>query len=259
MKNTFKWMFAAILFCGLTIASCTKDPEPTPEPEPQTVTRMASEIRRIKNGMVGMETNSYYTWENGVLTCVYDSVCLAYFTQTFKNNMTYENGLLVKVDEENDQWHYFYTYEDGLMTSFLNLSEGDTSAWGEITSHTADGLVEEYISYSVASSTTKKTRWTLTWENGDAVKVVEEVLAPEEVAGTHTYNYTYDDKPNVRTGNPLGYAIFDGSGTMVAQRLSKHNLINEDYTYNYNEKGYLTSIVKENDSTFYTYIEQTLR
>ena len=41
MKNTFKWMFAAILICGLTFSSCKKDPEPTPEPEPTTQTVLA--------------------------------------------------------------------------------------------------------------------------------------------------------------------------------------------------------------------------
>lgn len=37
MKNTFKWMFAAILICGLTVSSCKKDPQPEPEPTTQTV------------------------------------------------------------------------------------------------------------------------------------------------------------------------------------------------------------------------------
>ena len=40
MKNTFKWMFAAILICGLTVSSCKKDPV-TPDPEPTTQTVLA--------------------------------------------------------------------------------------------------------------------------------------------------------------------------------------------------------------------------
>ena len=51
---------------------------------------------------------------------------------------------------------------------------------------------------------------------------------------------------------------FDGNGNKVARYQSKHNLINNDYTYNYDDNGFLTSIVAENDSTFYNYIEQTL-
>ena len=258
-------MFAAILLCGLTIASCTKDPVPTPEPEPDpepqpvTVTRLARETRKVNNGMMELATSSNYTWDNGILTCVYDTISMGVINQTYKHNLIYENGLLVKVDEENGKWNYSFTYEDGLMKTFLNLRQGDTTAWGDITSYTADGLMETCISYNVASQVTKKTRWTLTWENGDAIKAVEEILEPEELVETHTYTYTYDDKPNARTGYPLGYALFDGNGASVAYRLSKHNQIEEGYTYDYNENGYLTSVVKENDSTFYNYIEQTLR
>ena len=43
MKNSFKWMSAAILICGLSfsIASCKKDPQPTPTPtpDPEPITR----------------------------------------------------------------------------------------------------------------------------------------------------------------------------------------------------------------------------
>jgi len=259
MKTTFKWMFAAILICGLTVSSCKKDPQPTPtpepEPEPQTVTRVASMNIKKNAGTLAMETKTHYSWENGVLKAECDTIDMGFISQTYKSNMIYENGLLVRVDEEEGRWTYLYTYEDGLMKSFLHLSEGDSSAWGQITAYTADGLVEKFMSYDMGRTTS----WTLTWENGDAVTVVENILAPEEVAGTHTYNYTYDDKPCVFTGFPLGNTIFDGNGSMVAQRMSKHNLIREDYTCTYNEKGYLISYVKENESIFYNYIEQTLR
>lgn len=39
MKNTFKWMFAAILICGLIVSSCKKDPQPTPTPDPEPTTQ----------------------------------------------------------------------------------------------------------------------------------------------------------------------------------------------------------------------------
>jgi len=260
MKTTFKWMTAAILICGLSfnITSCKKDPVPTPEPEPepQIVTRVASMNIKKNVGTMALETKTHYSWENGVLTSECDTVNLGFMNQTYKSNMTYENGLLVRVDEEEGRWTYLYTYEDGLMQSYLHLSEGDSSAWGRITAYTADGMVEKFMSYNDMGKTIS---WTLTWENGDAVTVVEDILAPEEVVGTYTYNYTYDDKPCVFTGIPLGNIIFDGNGAAVAQRMSKHNQIGDDYTCNYNEKGYLVSYVKENDSIFYNYIEQTLR
>ena len=44
MKHNFKWMFAAILICGLTVSSCKKDPAPEPEPEPVKQTVLASMV-----------------------------------------------------------------------------------------------------------------------------------------------------------------------------------------------------------------------
>lgn len=258
MKTTFTWMFAALLICGLTISSCKKDPAPTPapDPEPQTVTRLASFNWKNNAGAFATEACTHYIWENGVLKGECDTIDMGFFSQTYKNNMTYENGLLVRVEEEAGKWTYLYTYNDGLMKSFAHLSENDSTIWGEITAYTEDGLVEKFMSYNDFG---KKTSWTLTWENGDAVTVVEDILEPEDVAGTHIYQYAYDDKPCVYTGNPLGNAIFDGDGTRVARRQSKHNLMEDGYTCTYNEKGYLISYVKENDSIFYNYIEQTLR
>lgn len=258
MKNSFKWMTAAILICGLSfsIVSCKKDPVPTPQPEPQTVTRIASMKWKNNVGVMAMETNTHYTWENGVLKSVCDTISMGLLNQTYKSNMTYENGLLVRVDEESGKWSYRYTYENGLMKTFLHLSENDSTSWGEITAYTADGLVEKFMSYNDFG---KKTSWTLTWKDGDAVSVVEDILEPEEVAGTHIHQCLYDDKPSVYTGFPLGYAIFDGEGGMIARRQSKHNMMEDGYTCTYNEKGYLISYVRENDSIFYNYIEQTLR
>lgn len=161
MKNTFKWMFAAILVCSLTISSCKKDPEPTPDPEPQTVTRVAKETGIISSSVLTVNACRTFTWENGDLMRIYDTVItmplgIQHF---YQNNMVYENGNLMGVEEENIPW-----------------------AW----------------------------------------------------------------------------AIKDGDGTAVARFMSKHNQIEEGYTYNYDENSLLTSIVAENDSTFYQYIEQTV-
>ena len=102
-------------------------------------------------------------------------------------------------------------------------------------------------------------RWTITWADGDAIEVKEEVLEPEELVATRVYTNTYDNSPCAYTGIPLAWAIKDGDGHAVARFMSKHNQIEEGYTYNYDENGLLISIVAENDSTVYNYIEQTLR
>lgn len=141
------------------------------------------------------------------------------------------------------------------MKTFLNALENDTTTWGEVTAYTEDGHVREYLDYN----NYRLSRWTITWADGDAIEVKEEILEPEELVTTRVVTYTYDNNPSVFTGIPLAWAIKDGDGIAVARFMSKHNQIEEGYTYNYDENGLLTSIVAENDSTFYNYIEQTLR
>ena len=102
-------MTVAILICGLSlnIASCKKDPvTPEPEPEPQTVTRLASLTLNKTVGTLSTVSRAYFSWENGVLTGECDTIAIGPLSQTYKNNMTYENGLLVRVDEEQGRWTY---------------------------------------------------------------------------------------------------------------------------------------------------------
>ena len=53
MKTTCKWMFAAILLCGLTVSSCNKDPQPTATPDPEPTTQT------VRAGMVGTGVSFY--------------------------------------------------------------------------------------------------------------------------------------------------------------------------------------------------------
>ena len=259
MKNTFKWMSAAILICGLAIVSCKKDPVPTPDPtpepdpEPQTVMRLSLE-RNVKSNLL-VETT--FHWENGILMQVDQAASVpAYnFNQIAQNKFVYENGDIVSIDELSDKWHYIYNYENGQLKTFLSTMENDTTSFGEVTAYTEDGYVKE-IMVDFGSS---KHRYTLTWVDGDATEVIRETLEPEEMAGTTVLNYTYDNNPNAYTAVPLAWAIIDGNGFKLANILSKHNKIADSFTYDYNEEGYLISCIKENDSTFYNYIEQTLR
>ena len=55
MKTTFKWMFAAILICGLTVSSCKKDPQPTPTPDPEP----EPTTQTVLTGMVGTGVSFY--------------------------------------------------------------------------------------------------------------------------------------------------------------------------------------------------------
>ena len=247
-----KKILLAAFVAALAFTSCKKDPAPTPEP--QTVIRLASEENIFSSGMMTMTTYSNFVWENGILMREVDSIVLPMMTMVYHNQMSYENGNLMKIKEEDNKWQYSFTYEDGLLKTFLNVMEGDSTSWGKVTAYNADGNVEEVLSYD----NFKTTKWTLTWENGDAVKVVEDILEPAELVATNVYTFTYDDKTSAYTGISLANVIIDGNGTRVARCMSKHNMKEEGYTYEYNEKDMLISVVSEGDSTYFHYIEQTI-
>lgn len=248
---TKKFLFVAFV-AVLAFSACHKDPTPTPEP--QTVIRLASEENVFPSGIMTMNTNVHYVWENGVLMSETDSIILPIMTTVYHNQMSYENGNLTKIVEEDGKWQYTFTYDDGLLKTFLNIMEADSMCWGNVTAYNADGNVEEIMSYDQF----KTIKWTLTWENGDVVKVMEDILEPAEQAGTNVYTYTYDDKTSVYTGIPLAKAMLDGDGKAVAKYMSKHNRVEEGVTYEYDEKGMMTSAVSEEQSSFYHYIEQTI-
>lgn len=251
-----KKLILAAFVAAMALTSCHKDPTPTPtpDPEPQTVTRLAREKITTTSGTLTMNSSADYTWENGNLMRVCDTVSMPIATVTTQERMVYEDGNIVKVEEESGKWSHHFTYENGLIVSFLNIHQGDSAVWGTV-SYNADGLVEGILCHAGS----KTTKWSLTWEDGDAVQLIEDIIEPADLAGTYVYNYTYDDKPCVYTGFPMAYSIYDGEGVHVATRQSKHNRIREGYTYYYNlDNGLLISAAAENDSTSYHYIEQTV-
>ena len=247
-----KKIILAAFVAAMALTSCHKDPTPTPDPEPQTVTRLAREEITTTSGTLTMNSSADYIWENFNLMRVCDTVNMAPVAIATHEKMVYEDGKIVKIEEESGKWSHHFTYENGLIVSFLNIHQGDSAVWGTV-SYNAEGLVEEILCHAGS----KTTKWKLTWVDGDATQVVEEILAPEEMADTHIYIYEYDDRPCVYTGFPMAYSIFDGDGVRVATRQSKHNRIREGYTYYYNtDNGLLISAAAENDSVYYHYIEQ---
>jgi hypothetical protein len=248
-----KKIILAAFVAAMALTSCHKDPTPTPDPEPQTVTRLAKEEITTTSGTLTMNSSADYIWENCILMRVCDTINMAPVAITTQERMVYEGGNIVKVEEESGKWSHHFTYENGLIVSFLNIHQGDTAIWGTA-SYNADGLMEEILCHAGS----KTTKWHLTWVDGDATQVVEEILAPEDMVGTHTYTYEYDDRPCVYTGFPMAYSIFDGDGVRVATRQSKHNLIKGGYNYYSQDNGLLISTASANDSTYYHYIEQTV-
>lgn len=248
-----KKLILAAFVAAMAFTSCHKDPTPTPTPEPQTVTRLAKEYNIRSNMLNISKSSATYTWENGNLMHVCDTVSLGSYTNVTQERMVYEGGRIVRIEEENGKWEHHFTYENDLIVNFLTLRNGDSSVWGTV-SYNADKQVKEIMYHTRI----KSTKWSLTWVDGDATQVVEQILEPEDVAGTNVYNYTYDDKLCAYNGFPMAYSIFDGDGIRIATRQSKHNRIREGYTYDYDNNGLLTSLVSENNSMLYHYIEQTV-
>lgn len=254
-----KKLLLAAFVAAMALTGCKKDPQPEPTPgptpEPQTVSRLASIVH--KNVMPnGMETRmvSNFSWENGNLLQEQDSVITPMLTVVTTQKYVYENGNLVRVEESTGKWTHYFTYENGLLKTFVDFYENDTLFCGEITAYNADGKVEEVI-YDLEST---KNKYHLTWVDGDATQLTKYVIFPAEQADTLTFTIAYDGKPSVFTGFPLGYMFGGSDAYFLVERHSVHNVLDESYTYNYDENNRLVSKVKENDSTFYQYIEQTI-
>ena len=245
---TKKIIYAAFI-AALAFTACHKDPVP------QTVTRLASMEFHNTTAAFPLHGYSTYTWDNGILMRTTDSLVSIVNTVNHENYI-YENGNLVKIEEANGRWEHFLSYENGRLKSFFEIADGDTVTWGTVTAYTEDGLIKEFLAENIFG---KKTKWSFTWTNGDATEVTQQILAPDAVANTIVTTYTYDNKPSVYTGFPVACVILEDNGHKVAQYLSKHNAIQDGYTYNYNDKDLLVSVVAENDSLFYSYIEQTVQ
>lgn len=254
-----KKLLLAACVAAMALTGCKKDPQPEPTPgptpEPQTVSRLASIVH--KNVMPnGMETRmvSNFSWENGNLLQEQDSVITPMLTVVTTQKYVYENGNLVRVEESTGKWTHYFTYENGLLKTFVDFYENDTLFCGEITAYNADGKVEEVI-YDLEST---KNKYHLTWVDGDATQLTKYVIFPAEQADTLTSTIAYDGKPSVFTGFPLAFMLGGSDAYFLVERHAAHNILEEGYIYNYDEKSRLVSKVKENDSTFYQYIEQTV-
>ena len=256
-----KKLFLAACIAVMALTGCKKDPqpEPTPEPtpEPQTVSRLASVVRKSVLS-TGFEAKVMYccSWENGNLIQVIDSTFLPFGNAVVTvQNLIYENGKHVRTEETNGVWQHYFTYDnDGMLKTFTDIYENDTLFSGGVTAYNAEGKVEEVVFHS--SFSTK--RYHFTWEDGDVVQLVRYLTSDDGQADTLTDNIVYDGKTSAYTGTPLSTCLIGNDVTFILDRISKHNVLDAGYTYNYDEKDRLVSIVKENDSTFYYYIEQTI-
>ena len=247
-----KKLFYAACIVAMALTGCKKDPQPEPTPEPQTVSRIANYVVKTNSNGLTMTMSRHYTWENGVLVQTVDSLISSVMAPRVSvERYVYENGLLVKKEETSGKWQHYLTYEDGLLKTFVDINNNDTLYSGEILSYTANGEVEEMIIMD-----TRIVKYHFTWENGDAVQMLKYVIAPAEVADTTVSNYTFDNKLCPFDGVPLGSEL---ETFFIIERQSKHNIIEPEYTYTYDDQNRLISKEKEGESITYQYIEQTIR
>ena len=264
MKNMFKWMFAAILLCGLMISSCKKDPEPTPDPEPTTQTVLAGmtavgvalydsvtysyeyddQYRLVRSKAV--RTNSDYvirdyqfTYSDGHLT-VEGPANESYITYVCTLD---SEGRIIHIDETNVMndtttsiLHYDYTYDaEGRMESAFNITEDVVT----------DGATQNY-----------------TWEG-------EEIRSINTNDGAIVIDYETSDVPAQAKFDLLGY--YGGFqelctqgffGTLPAHLPSKRTMTvalpipgmspyvyTNNYAYTLNAEGRLATVEDMNESS----------
>jgi YD repeat-containing protein len=251
-----KKLFLAACIAAMALTGCKKDPQPEPTPEPQTVSRLARTVH--KNYLPsGQEVRAIasFTWENGNLIQELDSLISPFGAPVVvTENFFYENGNHVRTEESTGVWQHYFTYENGMLKTFVDIYRNDTLYFGEVTAYNANGNLEEVI----YNTSPKMNKYHLTWDNDNVTQLVNYIIQPAEEADTVTYNMAYDGKQSVYTGLPLSYILMGNDEGYFLERISKHNVFDASYTYNYDEKDRLISKVKENDSTFYYYIEQTM-
>ena len=126
-----KKLILAAFVAAMALTSCHKDPTPTPDPEPQNVKRLAREDITTSSAALTLNSSADYIWlENGNLKRVCDTIFMPMSAIITQEKMVYEGDNIVKVEEESGKWSHHFTYENGLIVSFLNIHQGDTAIWG---------------------------------------------------------------------------------------------------------------------------------
>ena len=195
MKTTFKWMFAAILLCGLTVSSCKKDPQPTPtpdpEPEPTTQTVLAS---MVGTGVSFYDSVTYnYEYDDEYRIVSYESHVTNqdYIIQDLQ--FTYSDGHISVTGIENESPVTIECTLDseGRITHFERtgiLNDTLTSIRNVDYTYDAEGhLATEYI-ISNASSDGQGVTNVYVWEGDD-------LMACNTEGNSITIEYVPSDAP----------------------------------------------------------------
>ncbi len=237
-----------VLAVILTLSSCKKSN--------QVVRLSGFETELSSNGTLLSRMAQEIVWYRGEMRNLLDTVT-SYVgnpsgtTITTIEDLIYEGHNVTTCFDRAGKWKIFYTYENDRLQSFVDYQQGDTLYYGNIIGYDANGNVAEYVLHS--GNRTYKYQYT--WENGDAVKMIQYTLSPAEAIDTAVYTFAYDNKPSCYTGFPLAKSVEDGYKVALYQ--SKHNLVDDAYTYEYDGDKLITKTKKDGSLvTRFSYILQ---
>ena len=204
MKNTFKWMFAAILICGLTVSSCKKDPQPTPTPDPEPTTQT------MLTGIVA----------TGVT--FYDSVTYSYEYDAEYRLVRSESHI---TDQDFVIQDLHFTYSDGCISVTGIKSESPVTiectldSEGRITHYVETKVVNDSLTYITNADFTydaeghMTSRYTISDDpdtNGSTINFVwesDELKSSNTEGDLITVDYVASDAPAQALFNIIGYNI----------------------------------------------------
>lgn len=197
MQNTFKWMCAAILLCGLVVSSCKKDPTPEPEPTKQTV-------------LAGIVATGVSFYDSVTYTYEYDADYRIVRSESHVTNVdyvihdlrfTYSDGHISVVGTTNETPVTIECTlnDEGLITHFVKTEVFNDTVTDitnvDLTYDEVGRLTSEYTISDVGQGVTNNYVW-----EGD------ELVARNMEGGPVTVDFVPSDAPAQALLNMIGYS-----------------------------------------------------
>ena len=265
MKRIFQWAMAAALFCGSAMfTGCSKSDDNPVKPDKPAVeavhlTQLYS-VSTLANGDTMAISIMDYIWEDGLLRTTHSYLNMPTYHSVSESDYFYvydDDGNCIEEHYVSDTRNhdYYLTYEGGLMTSGIEMSDDEIIGKVTITGHTADGKIQAITSERLLTGTISN--YEITWENGDMTAYTVYINRPGEEEEIQNVTIGYDDYPNISTGMPLASDVFDPQ--MIASTASVHNWdIGEERFY---ANGRVVKAIKKNTAltgvNYYTYSDGT--
>ena len=266
MRKILNYLLTAATVCGISFAaaSCTSnDDNPVKPDEPAAeavhLTQQYS-VSTLANGDTMAISIMDYIWEDGLLRTTHSYLNMPTYHSVSESDYFYvydDDGNCIEEHYVSDNRHhdYYLTYEGGLMTSGIEMSNDEIVGKVTITGHTADGQIQAITSERLLTGTISN--YEITWENGDMTAYTVYVNRPGEEEEIQNVTIGYDDYPNISTGMPLASDVFDPQ--MIASTASVHNWdIGEERFY---ANGRVVKAIKKNTALtgviYYTYSDGT--